>query len=1262
MNTRIPCRILAAILSAVLLLESPGLAAAQAVGAVFSSHVPGTPAAGAQVGVAATLAPPSAKGATLGLQPVLQGSALKLETLPQVQAQVLPALLLQKSPSAFVDGVQPAPVAVQTGAKTFVPAAVPLRRTEAAAPVQTDPGAAVGLRERFVQWSAGLGQQDRKVSTLPTLLHRLFENGRAAQDDQPAAAVAGPLTSAVSGLAPAQDASFKSPEQVPAPAPVPAPQAKKSLLRPLMIGVLAGAIGIIIPGIITAVAVNGFGYQLHSNYMSPENIVIKGVAQALRIGTGGAIIAPIAEEVLFRGGMIGGLAWLGTKAADSGLARRLGLSEKPFFRKLMTTYLPLVVSSAIFVVVHETGDPLMMAARFIHALILGYVFQQDGLLASSMMHIVNNSIPMAGLVGSKLYGVPGTSISGLAFSAMLYFAYKSARALWKQRQDHREGRIVSTPLTAPIALFLAAVSIFGVAWPITPVTLLISATAAVLLLGYVLAPVYRPYFPRLLSPGTAMFLSALPAAEGFVVNLLGAAAKAFFPALIMGNLVLVAAAAAALLVYVPLAARRKGAPASPLTAGGILPLVGVSLLGLVLTSMSMLPAIASATMAIALLSHLWVIQGQSAPAAAPSDAPASVPAFWKRALERTRRADHIRQVRERQTREGSDALVKRALAVEAALDLQETGRPAAEAPPAFPAEPPAAPKASSSWTAGLRGLLLGWLGRPHKQRPSKGAQYIPPPLPVLSTLSRVLDPLPAPVRVGLVAGAVALLDFAARALAPAVFGFSAAASLWAVVGVGVVIAPLLLADRLRLAEEKDAAVRPLQKREDVLLGVFFGAALVLALGLAASAVPVSTLLLAALEPFSKAAGVMSLAPFLGLLALVAAVPLLYGSGHMAWALRNHRVMGPVLPLDVIFRLLLINTLWMPGNLFMFASGTFALPIATVVVGLMPLLSFFMSGSSLLMMSKLGASKEALAQDTASVRRPWTRGLNGEAPRYGPEWRIGNGEATGDLARGAVRSTRMSYLAALGLLLAVSVAFFGLTHFSLGAFLPEFLKAVAGLKNGLPVLLTWGFLPALFFGAKKAKPGPLVDTVAELADKAGLPKPGVFVGADESKEPNSLAAGILQRLSTISILGSLRKLLTPGELRAFLAHELSHLRHRAMAITLFGIVLLQTMLLSSGTGSILQSAAMLWGPVAWTLALMLVFRAEEFMADAESAALARSPRAMGTGLRKTNTIDALTARNAPVEETNALYRLLDAHPTIPQRIAALNEMMSPTERK
>jgi heat shock protein HtpX len=70
-------------------------------------------------------------------------------------------------------------------------------------------------------------------------------------------------------------------------------------------------------------------------------------------------------------------------------------------------------------------------------------------------------------------------------------------------------------------------------------------------------------------------------------------------------------------------------------------------------------------------------------------------------------------------------------------------------------------------------------------------------------------------------------------------------------------------------------------------------------------------------------------------------------------------------------------------------------------------------------------------------------------------------------------------------------------------------------------------------------------VSDLAQKAGLPMPKV--GISEVAMPNAFAFGRSQRDGRVCVTRGILSILSPDELKAVLGHEMSHIKHRDMAV-------------------------------------------------------------------------------------------------------------------
>lgn len=152
-------------------------------------------------------------------------------------------------------------------------------------------------------------------------------------------------------------------------------------------------------------------------------------------------------------------------------------------------------------------------------------------------------------------------------------------------------------------------------------------------------------------------------------------------------------------------------------------------------------------------------------------------------------------------------------------------------------------------------------------------------------------------------------------------------------------------------------------------------------------------------------------------------------------------------------------------------------------------------------------------------------------------------------------------------------------------------------------------------------------VADLATEAGIPKPRV--GISGLGIPNAFAYGRTMRDGRVCVTEGILRLLNPDELRAVLGHEISHIRHRDMAIiTLISAIPLVMYWIAwstmfGGTGGRRQSAgyAALIGLGAFALYfvtnLLVLYgsRIREYYADLGSVQLGNRPHHLATALYK-----------------------------------------------
>ncbi|MFP4560038.1 MAG: zinc metalloprotease HtpX [Thiohalorhabdus sp.] len=159
------------------------------------------------------------------------------------------------------------------------------------------------------------------------------------------------------------------------------------------------------------------------------------------------------------------------------------------------------------------------------------------------------------------------------------------------------------------------------------------------------------------------------------------------------------------------------------------------------------------------------------------------------------------------------------------------------------------------------------------------------------------------------------------------------------------------------------------------------------------------------------------------------------------------------------------------------------------------------------------------------------------------------------------------------------------------------------------------------------------TVEELAGRAGLPMPAVYI--IEEGSPNAFATGRNPEHAAVAVTTGLMDLLDEREVRGVLAHELAHVKNRdilisTIAATVAGAIsalanMAQFMLLFGGRpgedeegsplGIVGVILVMILAPIAASLIQMAISRAREYGADRGGAEISGDPEALARALEK-----------------------------------------------
>jgi heat shock protein HtpX len=264
-----------------------------------------------------------------------------------------------------------------------------------------------------------------------------------------------------------------------------------------------------------------------------------------------------------------------------------------------------------------------------------------------------------------------------------------------------------------------------------------------------------------------------------------------------------------------------------------------------------------------------------------------------------------------------------------------------------------------------------------------------------------------------------------------------------------------------------------------------------------------------------------------------------------------------------------------------------------------------------------------------------------------------------------------------LLMAAIVALFGVVGMALGGRTGMFLALVFGGAMNLFAYWNSDKMVLRMYNAREvdaASGGAFYAMVAELARRAGLPMPRVYI-IDED-QPNAFATGRNPEHAAVAATTGILRLLSERELRGVMAHELAHVKHRdtlisTLSATVAGAIsaLAQFGMFFGGDrerpNPVVQLIVMILAPLAAMLIQMAISRAREFGADQGGAEISGDPEALASALTK---IEAY-ARGTPLPAAEAhpetaqmmiinplsggdLQGLFRTHPATEQRVARL----------
>jgi heat shock protein HtpX len=205
--------------------------------------------------------------------------------------------------------------------------------------------------------------------------------------------------------------------------------------------------------------------------------------------------------------------------------------------------------------------------------------------------------------------------------------------------------------------------------------------------------------------------------------------------------------------------------------------------------------------------------------------------------------------------------------------------------------------------------------------------------------------------------------------------------------------------------------------------------------------------------------------------------------------------------------------------------------------------------------------------------------------------------------------------------------------------------------------------------------PLYQTVARLAQRAGLPMPKVYVIPDQS--PNAFATGRNPAHAAVAATEGVLRLLDQRELEGVMAHELAHVKNRdilvsSVAATMAAAIMMVARMAQfaamfgggsrddreGGSNPIALLATVILAPIAAMLIQAAISRSREFGADRGGAEIAGSPYGLVDALKKLE----FASKRIPMDASPATAHMMIMKPFSVHGMLSLFSTHPPTEAR